>query len=60
MSRALAWGEIDELKATYGESAAYEPLPDPSITKPNLVVKPHRNAQPSGAGTGEIANKQEI
>lgn len=59
-SRALAWGEIDELAKTYGKSAAYEPLPDPSITKPNLVVKPHRHAQPSGSGTGAIANTQEI
>lgn len=36
------------------------PLPDPSITKPNLVIMPHRDAQPVGAGTGEIMNPEEI
>ena len=59
-SRALAWGEVDELKKTFGAGATVEPLPDPSITKPNLVLKPHRNAQPSGSGTGAIANPSEI
>lgn len=59
-SRALEYGEIDELRAKYGDTANIEPLPDPSITKPNLVVNPHRDAQLSGHGTGAIANPEEI
>ena len=59
-SRALDWGQIDELRAKYGDVNAIEPLPDSSITKPNLVIKPHRDAQPSGQGTGSIANPKEI
>ncbi|NLI17584.1 MAG: dimethylsulfoxide reductase subunit B [Actinomycetales bacterium] len=59
-SRALDWGPIDELRERYGDVADIEPLPDPSITLPRLVITPHRNAQPSGMGTGFIANPQEI
>ncbi|MBO3155925.1 dimethylsulfoxide reductase subunit B [Dermatophilus congolensis] len=59
-SRALAWGEISELKKKFGPGMATAPLPDPSTTRPNLVVKPHKNAQEWNAGTGEIANLEEI
>ena len=59
-SRALDWGPIDELRAQYGTESAFEPLPDSSVTRPNLVINPHRDAQPAGAGTGSIANPKEI
>lgn len=59
-SRALDWGPIDELRAKHGTVDNIEPLPDPSITRPHLVITPHRDAQRSGSGTGEIANPEEI
>jgi anaerobic dimethyl sulfoxide reductase subunit B (iron-sulfur subunit) len=59
-SRALGWGEIEQLRAEHGTQAGVEPLPDPSITRPNLVIIAHPHAQPSGRGTGQIANPQEI
>ncbi|NCD16407.1 MAG: dimethylsulfoxide reductase subunit B, partial [Actinobacteria bacterium] len=59
-SRALGWGPIDELRAEFGDVADIEPLPDPSLTRPHLVITPHRHAQPTGSGTGAIANPQEI
>lgn len=59
-SRALDWGPIDELRERYGDVDAVEPLPDPSITRPHLVITPHRDAQPTGTGTGAIANPDEI
>ncbi len=60
-SRALDWGKVEELQAKYpGSVVSMAPLPDPSITKPNLVIMPHRDAQPVGAGTGEIMNPEEI
>ncbi|MDO4606040.1 MAG: dimethylsulfoxide reductase subunit B [Bowdeniella nasicola] len=59
-ARALDWGPIDELRAKYGNTDNIEPLPDPSITRPHLVITPHRHAQPSGTGTGEIKNPREI
>ena len=59
-SRALGWGEIEDLRKEHGTNASVEPLPDPSITRPNLVIIPHRDAQKSGQGTGSIANPKEI
>lgn len=59
-SRALDFGEIEELRARYGDAAGIEPLPATSVTKPNLVIKPHRRAQPSGSGTGRIGNPDEV
>ncbi|OCA81502.1 dimethylsulfoxide reductase, chain B [Bacillus sp. FJAT-27225] len=35
-------GPIDELRKKYGNIAVVEGLPDPSITKPNLVITPHK------------------
>ncbi len=58
--RALDWGPIEELREKYGDENAIEPLPDPGITRPNLVITPHRHAQPTGFGTGSIMNPEEI
>lgn len=58
--RALDWGPIEDLRAKYGTENAIEPLPDPSITRPNLVITPHRHAQASGFGTGSVSNPEEI
>lgn len=59
-SRVLDFGEADELRERYGDEAAIEPLPDPSITAPNLVITPHPHAQSSGHGTGGLANPSEV
>ena len=59
-SRALDWGPIDELRAQYGEENGIAPLPDPTITRPHLVVTPHRDAQGWNDGNGYIANPKEI
>jgi anaerobic dimethyl sulfoxide reductase subunit B len=52
--RAIEFGEITELRAKHGTMSEIEPLPAASVTKPNLVVTPHRHAQLSGKGTGKI------
>lgn len=59
-SRALDFGEVDELRAKYGDVAGIEPLPDSTVTRPNLVITPHKDAQPSGQGTGKIGNPEEV
>ncbi len=59
-SRVLDFGEISELRAKYGDRAGFAPLPDPKITRPNLVISPHPKAQPAGRGTGAVANPTEI
>jgi anaerobic dimethyl sulfoxide reductase subunit B (iron-sulfur subunit) len=50
--RALQFGDIDEFRAEHGTLEGVEPLPDPGITGPSLVVAPHRHAVPVGAGMG--------
>jgi anaerobic dimethyl sulfoxide reductase subunit B (iron-sulfur subunit) len=57
--RVLDYGELDELRAKYGDNAAIEPLPPAEITKPALVVTPHKHAQASGQGTGRILTVEE-
>ncbi|NLE53278.1 MAG: dimethylsulfoxide reductase subunit B [Chloroflexi bacterium] len=52
--RAMDFGELDELRAKYGDISAIEPLPSPDLTKPAFVLTPHRDAQPVGQGTGRI------
>jgi anaerobic dimethyl sulfoxide reductase subunit B (iron-sulfur subunit) len=51
--RALQFGDIEEFRARYGTVSGIEPLPDPDITVPSLVVTPHRNSPLSGRGTGQ-------
>lgn len=57
--RALDFGELEELRAKYGDVDEIEPLPVSTITNPSLVISPHRQAQPSGMGTGRILNLPE-
>lgn len=57
--RALEFGDIEELRAKYGNEVEFEPLPTSEITHPNLVIGAHRNAQRSGEGTGSILNLPE-
>jgi anaerobic dimethyl sulfoxide reductase subunit B (iron-sulfur subunit) len=56
--RALKFGELEELRAKYGSVSAIEPLPTDKLTKPALVLTPHRHAQVSGEGTGKILNPE--
>jgi len=52
--RALDVGDLNELRQEHGSINAIEPLPLANITKPALVVKPHRHSSPSGQGAGRI------
>ena len=56
--RALEFGDIDELRQKYGDVVEIEPLPAKTITEPSFVINPHRNAQPSGKGTGQILDME--
>ncbi len=58
--RALEFGELDELRAKYGDVNAIEPLPASNITEPSLVITPHKDAQFSGEGTGRILDLEEV
>lgn len=58
--RALEFGELDELRAKYGDVNEIEPLPSADIAKPALVVTPHKHAQPSGEAAGKILELEEV
>ncbi|PJG85379.1 DMSO/selenate family reductase complex B subunit [Conservatibacter flavescens] len=58
--RALDFAPISELRAKYGDLAAIAPLPDPSYTKPNLVINPNKNSKPAGDQSGFLANPREV
>jgi anaerobic dimethyl sulfoxide reductase subunit B (iron-sulfur subunit) len=51
-NRALEFGEYEDLAARYGASQVIAPLPDATITQPNLVITPGRNAKPAGSHAG--------
>jgi len=59
MTRCMDFGELEDLRAKYGNIDAIEPLPSGKYTKPSLVLTPHRQAQPAGFGTGKIENMPE-
>lgn len=58
--RALDFAPIAELRQKHGELAAVAPLPAKSYTTPNLVIKPNKNARPSGDTSGFLANPREV
>jgi anaerobic dimethyl sulfoxide reductase subunit B (iron-sulfur subunit) len=57
--RCLDYGELEELRAKYGNFDAIEPLPTADITKPAIVITPHKDAQLSGQGSGNLLNLPE-
>ncbi|WP_077551206.1 DMSO/selenate family reductase complex B subunit [Rodentibacter genomosp. 2] len=58
--RALDFAPIEQLRKQYGEQASIAPLPPAEITQPNLVVKPNKNARPSGDTNGFLGNPREV
>jgi anaerobic dimethyl sulfoxide reductase subunit B len=57
--RALEFGDLQELRAKYGDVDAIEPLPTASITKPAIVITPHPRSETSGEGSGRLLNLPE-
>ncbi|WP_119070412.1 DMSO/selenate family reductase complex B subunit [Aggregatilinea lenta] len=58
--RALDFGELSELQAKYGLVDNIYPMPDPSLTKPAIVITPHADAALAGAEGVSIGNVEEI
>lgn len=57
--RALEFGDLEELKAKYGEGdCEIEPLPS-DTTGPSLVLIPHPKAVASGSGVGGVVSLEE-
>ena len=58
--RALDFGEIEDLRAKYGDVAEIAPLPEASLTKPNLVITAPAQAKPANDTTGTVENEVEL
>ncbi|OCG10344.1 dimethylsulfoxide reductase, chain B [Gilliamella sp. wkB178] len=58
--RALDFDEIDKLRQRYGAECNIAPLPNSQLTKPNIVIKPHPQAKPSGDTQGKVLNPEEV
>ncbi|HEX9075729.1 MAG TPA: DmsC/YnfH family molybdoenzyme membrane anchor subunit, partial [Anaerolineae bacterium] len=58
--RAMDFGELADLEAKYGQGQNIFPLPEPDLTRPATVVRPHREAQRASSGSARIANREEI
>lgn len=58
--RALDYGDIDDLRAKYGDNAGIAPMPAPDQTTPSIVIKPCPAAKAPGDTTGVIMNVKEV
>ena len=59
-NRALDFGDYLDLQKRYGDLNRVFPLPEPSIARPALVIRAHRNAARVQSQTPEISNWEEI
>jgi anaerobic dimethyl sulfoxide reductase subunit B (iron-sulfur subunit) len=58
--RALEFGLRADLETRPGAGAAGWPLPDAELTRPALVLTPHRDAARASARTARLANREEV
>ena len=58
--RALDFGDLSELSQKYSGSNSVYPLPDPNLTGPSIIIKPHRDATRAKMEKGRIANIEEV
>ena len=59
-TRALQYGEYDQLAAQYASGPLMAPLPPTELTEPNLILGPHRDAKPARTRNGAICNPEEV
>lgn len=61
--RALDFDEIGQLRTRYGNESDLPPLPDSSVTSPNLVITPPRHWEKDAEhvrAAGNVGNAREI
>jgi anaerobic dimethyl sulfoxide reductase subunit B (iron-sulfur subunit) len=59
-TRALHFGEFEELQEKLSSRVSLAPLPRYELTDPALIIKPHRNAKPVDFMGGKISNPEEM
>jgi len=58
--RALDFGELRTLQEKYGRLNEVYPLPRANLTRPALVIRPHKDAVHARKEDASITNKEEI
>jgi anaerobic dimethyl sulfoxide reductase subunit B (iron-sulfur subunit) len=58
--RALDYGDFSEMQMRDGAQSQVPPLPGPDLTRPSLVIRPHRAAQQAEKKRAHIANREEV
>lgn len=58
--RVLDFGSIAELRSRPGSVDEVFPLPDPSLTEPCVVLKPHRDIARANGKEPVVGNREEI
>lgn len=59
-NRALEFGDLEDLRQRHGTLDRVFPLEDPAITRPALVIKPHRHAALMAGREPEVGNWEEL
>jgi anaerobic dimethyl sulfoxide reductase subunit B (iron-sulfur subunit) len=59
-TRALQFGEYDQLAARHGSSLLMAPLPPPGLTDPSFIQEAHQDAKPGQTRNGIICNPEEV
>jgi anaerobic dimethyl sulfoxide reductase subunit B len=58
--RVLDFGELKEMQKKYGNINEVFPLPNAEITKPNIVITPHKNSVEPENVMAVVNNKEEV
>lgn len=63
-TRALDFGEYEEMLEKYGELPPIAPLPPATLTNPHFLCAPNRHSKPQGSSAGirgsHISNPEEV
>lgn len=59
-TRALSFGERDDLQAKQNKNETFAPLPLSELTEPSAFFSSHSKSRPVDSATGQIANREEI
>jgi len=58
--RALDFGDISRLRKDYSGTGKVYPLPDESLTKPALLIKPHKDSEKAEKVKAVVSNGVEV
>lgn len=58
-TRALQFGELEDLQQKYDRTQTIAPLPEEHYTEPGFYYFPHKSSKPAGGKSGFISNPEE-